>query len=76
MILDYFGIYFTAFFVSGIIFTHSEERREGFWKKMLLFIVGMLALAAAILGLPRENESLQNGCRWGEGKNLVQDRSV
>lgn len=58
MILDYFGIYFTAFFVSGIIFTHSEERREGFWKKMLLFIVGMLALAAAILGLPRENEFL------------------
>ena len=33
MILDYFGIYFIAFFISGIVFTHSAERKEGFRKK-------------------------------------------
>ena len=56
MILDDFGIYFIAFFVSGIIFTHSMERKDGFWRKMLIFTGGMLVLAAAIPGLPRENE--------------------
>ena len=55
MILDYFGIYFIAFFVSGIIFTHSMERKENFWKKMLVFAGTMILLAIAILKLPRTN---------------------
>lgn len=55
MILDYFGIYFIAFFISGIVFTHSAERKEGFRKKFFFFVGALTLLAMAILKLPREN---------------------
>jgi len=53
MILDYFWIYFIAFFVSGIIFSHSMERKENFRYKIVIFTGIAIVLGVLILNLPK-----------------------
>ena len=73
MILDYFGIYYVAFFISGIVFTYPAERKENFRKKLLIFSGIMLLLAVAILKLPRANVFLMEICFMtiGFGLNVI-----
>ena len=73
MILDYFVIYYVAFFISGIVFTYPAERKENFRKKLLIFSGIMLLLAVAILKLPRENVFLMEICFMtiGFGLNVI-----
>ena len=52
MILDYYWTYFAAFFLSGIIFTLPMEKREGFQKKITLFVLVNTLLGVLILHIP------------------------
>ena len=58
MILEYYWIYYIAFFVSGIIFTLPMEKKEGFRKKLVAFTAISLFLGVGILYLPRGNKVL------------------
>ncbi|MBQ8857369.1 MAG: GHKL domain-containing protein [Lachnospiraceae bacterium] len=59
MILDYYWTYFAAFFLSGIIFTLPMEKREGFQKKITLFVLVNTLLGVLILHIPEGNVIVQ-----------------
>ena len=55
MILEYYWIYYLAFFLSGIVFGLPMEKKDGFRQKFGLFFMADLLLGVIILYLPREN---------------------
>lgn len=58
MLHEYFWIYYVAFYISGVIFTCPMERREHFWRKMLISGVIVMIFGVMVLHLPKENELL------------------
>ena len=55
MLRDYFWIYYTAFYISGIVFTIPMEKRIYFWRK-IFGISGLAVLLGIVVSqLPRDN---------------------
>lgn len=55
MILENYWIYYIAFCISGVVFTHYADKRENFGKKLAIFAGVVVVLGFYILCFPEVN---------------------